>query len=58
MILQLLLRQCSVILHISMGPSDSDISRVEGLGRLTLRFGTSQTIRPERVLHSMFCFQR
>ena len=32
--------------------------RVEGLGRLTLRFGATRTIRPERVYLSMFCFQR
>lgn len=28
----------------------------EGLGRLTLRFGATRTIRPERVFLSMFCF--
>ena len=32
-------------------------SRVEGLGRLPLRFGATRTNRPERVYLSMFCFQ-
>ena len=49
--------QVNVEVHFSMGPSDSDYNRVEGLGRLSLRFGASR-ISPARaclafhVLHS------
>ncbi|GEM_PF-1969787 len=51
-------RRCNLKVHFSMGPSDSgDMAKFEGLVSLSLRV-SSRTIRPERVLHFMFCFQQ